>query len=357
MKNNFLSEKLTYNGDERTATHVHLVSYNSAGMTVSDNVEIDASALSLDPASVSWVRVHGLKDTERIRALCATFGIDFLVVQDILNVDHPSKVEEYERYNFVVAKYSCHGEMAHISLVQGENFVLSFSETETALFDGVQKAITDNVLKIRTRPTDYLLSVMINGLVADYASLASSIDDDMDDLASELIAAVDARDIGAQILSLRRRYMDLKRTVMPLKEQFSRLLRSDSRLIRKGTRPFLNDVNDHLLYVAQSIDSCRETLASLMDLYVEQRPAHERHNETADRRVYHIHSADIPRRGVGHEFPQHARTRMEVRLCRSMGCNDRDRRYRLSLFQDQEMEVMPVCVISACGLRNVGSRS
>ncbi|HIW52004.1 MAG TPA: magnesium/cobalt transporter CorA [Candidatus Alistipes excrementipullorum] len=268
MKNNFLSEKLTYNGDERTATHVHLVSYNSAGMTVSDNAEIDASALSLDPASVSWVRVHGLKDTERIRALCAAFGIDFLVVQDILNVDHPSKVEEYERYNFVVAKYSCHGEMAHISLVQGENFVLSFSETETALFDGVQKAITDNVLKIRTRPTDYLLSVMINGLVADYASLASSIDDDMDDLASELIAAVDARDIGAQILSLRRRYMDLKRTVMPLKEQFSRLLRSDSRLIRKGTRPFLNDVNDHLLYVAQSIDSCRETLASLMDLYV-----------------------------------------------------------------------------------------
>ena len=217
MKNNFLSEKLTYNGDERTATHVHLVSYNSAGMTVSDNAEIDASALSLDPASVSWVRVHGLKDTERIRALCAAFGIDFLVVQDILNVDHPSKVEEYERYNFVVAKYSCHGEMAHISLVQGENFVLSFSETETALFDGVQKAITDNVLKIRTRPTDYLLSVMINGLVADYASLASSIDDDMDDLASELIAAVDARDIGAQILSLRRRYMDLKRTVMPLK--------------------------------------------------------------------------------------------------------------------------------------------
>lgn len=268
MKNNFLSEKLTYNGDERTATHVHLVSYNSAGMTVSDNAEIDASALSLDPASVSWVRVHGLKDTERIRALCSAFGIDFLVVQDILNVDHPSKVEEYERYNFVVAKYSCHGEMAHISLVQGENFVLSFSETETALFDGVQKAITDNVLKIRTRPTDYLLSVMINGLVADYASLASSIDDDMDDLASELIAAVDARDIGAQILSLRRRYMDLKRTVMPLKEQFSRLLRSDSRLIRKGTRPFLNDVNDHLLYVSQSIDSCRETLASLMDLYV-----------------------------------------------------------------------------------------
>lgn len=268
MKNNLLSEKLTYNGDDRTTTHVHVVSYNAAGMTASDNVDVDTAVSTLDPASICWVRVHGLQDTECIRTLCAAFGVDFLVVQDILNVNHPCKIEEYERYNFVVAKYSRHGDMAHVCLVQGENFVLSFSETETTLFDGVQRAITDNVLKIRTRPTDYLLSVMVNGLVAEYVSLASTMDDDIDDLASELLAAVDARDIGAQILSLRRRYMDLKRTVMPLKEQFVKLLRSDSRLIHKTTRPFLSDVNDHLLYVAQSIDSCRETLASLMDLYV-----------------------------------------------------------------------------------------
>lgn len=62
--------------------------------------------------------------------------------------------------------------------------------------------------------------------------------------------------------------MELKRTVWPLKDQYSRLLHSDTSLLHKGTRPFFNDVNDHLLYVVQNIDTCRETLSSLMDLYI-----------------------------------------------------------------------------------------
>ena len=54
----------------------------------------------------------------------------------------------------------------------------------------------------------------------------------------------------------------------PLKEQYSRLFRSDSSLLHRVNRPFFNDVNDHLLNVAQNIDICRETLSSLMDLYI-----------------------------------------------------------------------------------------
>ena len=33
-------------------------------------------------------------------------------------------------------------------------------------------------------------------------------------------------------------------------------------------RPFFYDVNDHLQYVVQQIDLCRETLSSLVDLYI-----------------------------------------------------------------------------------------
>lgn len=46
------------------------------------------------------------------------------------------------------------------------------------------------------------------------------------------------------------------------------MLHTDSTLIHAANKPFFNDVNDHLLNVTQLIDSCRETLSSLMDLYV-----------------------------------------------------------------------------------------
>ena len=60
----------------------------------------------------------------------------------------------------------------------------------------------------------------------------------------------------------------MKKAILPLKEQYVKLLRAENLLIHKVNRAFFNDVNDHLLNVAQNIDICRETLSSLMDLYI-----------------------------------------------------------------------------------------
>lgn len=104
MKNNLLTEQLVYNGESRTKTHIHLIAYTRETVheTVCDNFTDEIS--KADPAAKLWIRVHGLEDTECINALCTHFGIDFLVVQDILNVNHPSKVEEYDKFNFLVSR-------------------------------------------------------------------------------------------------------------------------------------------------------------------------------------------------------------------------------------------------------------
>jgi magnesium transporter len=152
--------------------------------------------------------------------------------------------------------------------VQGADFVLTFQERDNDFFDDVMRAIRNNVLKIRTRQSDYLFSVLLNGLITGYMSVAAAISDGLEELESALLADTGDRDIGVQMQELRRDYMQLKRTVLPLKEQYSRLFRSDSSLLHRVNRPFFNDVNDHLLNVAQNIDICRETLSSLMDLYI-----------------------------------------------------------------------------------------
>lgn len=38
--------------------------------------------------------------------------------------------------------------------------------------------------------------------------------------------------------------------------------------MHKANRAFFNDVNDHLQFVLQTIEICRETLSSLVDLYI-----------------------------------------------------------------------------------------
>lgn len=268
MKNNLLSEKLVYTGDARTPTHLHLVRY-----TPDEVYEYTADNLpQLEPQfsekEMIWLQVHGLKETETVRQICDRFGIDFLVMQDILNADHPTKVEEHERYMLVVAKFFRGEEEMQVCLVQGADFVLTFIESESPLFDDIPQAIRGNVLKFRTRSSDYLLSVLLNSVTANYATLISKLDRDLDDLETGLLATTDCRDTGSQIQELRHRYLQLKQAALPLRDQYAKLLHSDSELLHENVRPFFNDVNDHLQYVVQQIDLCRETLSSLVDLYI-----------------------------------------------------------------------------------------
>lgn len=268
MDNNLLSEQLAYNGDTRTVTHVHRIDYNAT--TIEDATgNIINTFHPRSKSTTSWIRVHGLRDTALVESICRAFNVDFLVVQDILNVDHPCKVEMRDQYNFIVAKQiDTDGNVMHLCLVQGANFVLTFAENESALFDEVRTAITKNVLRIRSRSADYLLSVLMNTIASNYVVVGEDISDRLDEIETDLMGEHCGSDVGTKIQIQRRRYIDLRRIAMPLKEQFHRLTHTDSQLVRKATYPYLNDVNDHLAYVVQSIETCRETLASLVDLYV-----------------------------------------------------------------------------------------
>lgn len=109
---------------------------------------------------------------------------------------------------------------------------------------------------------------MVNGMISYYISTAMDISDQLEDMETALLSSGGMRDMGAQIQAQRHRYMELKRIVIPLKDQYSKLLTSDAGLISEANRPFFNDVNDHIFNASQLIESCRETLSSLMDLYI-----------------------------------------------------------------------------------------
>ena len=104
MKNNLLSEKLIYTGDSLTPTHLHLCTYNATEMQESSGDTFQSVKETLDNERINWLQVHGLKDTETIREICSHFEIDFLVLQDILNADHPTKIEEHDKYIVLILK-------------------------------------------------------------------------------------------------------------------------------------------------------------------------------------------------------------------------------------------------------------
>ena len=89
-----------------------------------------------------------MKNTETIREICSHFEIDFLVLQDILNADHPTKIEEHDKYIVLILKIFYPNEhkeeneldellQQQVCLIIGNNYVLTFLEKETDFFDDV----------------------------------------------------------------------------------------------------------------------------------------------------------------------------------------------------------------------------
>lgn len=273
MNNNLLSEQLTYNGNSKTPTHLHLCTYSAEDVEETYGDDFAAINAKIKPDAINWLQIHGLQNTETVRQVCEHFEIDFLVLQDILNVEHPTKIEEHEQYTVLILKvfrYNSEGdlEQQQICILQGTNYVLTFVENETEFFDNVTKAIRGNVLKIRTRQSDYLLSVLLNNVMGNYTATISEVDDALEDMEEELLTITNNTDIGIQIQERRRQYLMMKKAIFPLKEQYVKLLRAENLLVHKVNRAYFNDVNDHLQFVLQTIDICRETLSALVDLYI-----------------------------------------------------------------------------------------
>lgn len=275
-KNNLLTEQLTYAGDSPTPTHLHLCSYNADHIERLESRNIEELIPKLEEKSIHWIQVHGFKDTESIRRLCQHFEIDFLVMQDILNTEHRSKVEVHPGYNLIILKRliktpSNGFQPQQLAIVQGHNYLLTFGEQDTDFLNDIHAALEKNVLKIRQRPSDFLLCVILNSVMAHFTSIISQQEDGLEELEERLVDPEHLHTPGIEeIQQYRRNFRLIKKCVAPVKEEIKGLLYAGNGLFHKETFPYFNDMNDHLLFILQTLDGCREMISSLLDLYTSQ---------------------------------------------------------------------------------------
>jgi magnesium transporter len=70
------------------------------------------------------------------------------------------------------------------------------------------------------------------------------------------------------IQHLKREMLFLRKTVWPLREAISYLERRESPIISDLTAPYLKDVYDHTIQVIDTIETYRDMLASMVDIYL-----------------------------------------------------------------------------------------
>lgn len=251
---------------------IQLISYGADQLEESAITDLASYQHGEEAGRVSWLNVDGVADPDLVETLGKQFQLHPLVMEDILNTDQRPKVEDYQGYLYIVLRMlqfdkdrqQIHSEQ--VSLVLGKNYVLSFQERSGDVFDGVRERLRAG-RRIRFMRSDYLTYALLDAVVDHYFEMLEYIGEQVEELEDQVIATP-GPDTLARMHHYKREMLLLRKSIWPLRELLSRLSRDESPLVSEETQLYLRDVYDHVIHVMDSIDTIRELLASMLDLYL-----------------------------------------------------------------------------------------
>jgi len=266
---------LTYVGKETLRDiRVTLTEYSAQTHQVTELTTLSDCATLKPPALNTWVNVDGINNTEVISALGQAFNLHPLLLEDVLNTEQKPKIESYDQTLFVVMKMlyfnsrTLEIETEHISLILGPNYVISFQEERDGdVFDPIKLRLTKAVGRVRRNGTDYLLYALMDTVVDNYFVVLESLAEKIEALEEEIIHKPSSRSLN-KLYKHKRGLIFMRKAIWPVREIISNLLRGESELIRKGTHVYLRDVYDHTIQVIDTVESYRDLMASLLDIYL-----------------------------------------------------------------------------------------
>ncbi|UGU15992.1 magnesium/cobalt transporter CorA [Sinomicrobium kalidii] len=224
-----------------------------------------------DAGNVSWINVNGLHHVEAIEALGKHYRWHPLVLEDVVDTYQRPKIDEFDDYIFVVFKMLYYEEnhpvTEHLSLIIGKDYVVTFQESRTDVFDDLRKRILENRGLVRGEKADYLLFILLDAVVDHYFLVIETLGDKIEDLEDALFEDY-TDDISREILKLKKEILRVKRSIFPTREIVSRLEKSDSEMIRPHIKNYYRDLYDHAIQVVEYIEGYREMILSLMEMYM-----------------------------------------------------------------------------------------
>jgi len=243
--------------------------------TLEEHGTVGTSDLAAYPLAgrVNWINVNGLHDAPAIEAIGSHFGLHPLTIEDILNTNQRPKVEEYDRLLYLVLKVVTPNpapgevETEQLSLVLGENFVLSFQEHDSGVLETVRARLRNGRGRIRQRGADYLAYALMDAVIDQYFVALEQLGEYIEDL-EDTVTTAPQRGHIAQIHHLKRHMLTLRRATWPLREELGRLEKDDSGLVADGTRIYLRDLYDHTIQIIDSIETNRDILSGMHDIYL-----------------------------------------------------------------------------------------
>jgi magnesium transporter len=251
------------------------VVYSETAIRESTPTDLAALRKEARDGTFVWLDVAGLGDADVIRAVGKAFGLHPLALEDVVNVNQRPKVETYDDHQFLVARAVLSVnplDTDQVSFFLGKDFVVTFREKPSPLFDPVRERLRSGKGLIRKGGPGYLLYALLDTVVDGYFPALEDLGERLTAAEDEIVAAPRPGSLR-QVHELKRDLLVARRAIWPQREAIAFLLRetespAGETPFRKDLRVFLNDSYDHTVQLLDLVETYRDIASGLTDIYL-----------------------------------------------------------------------------------------
>ncbi len=262
--------------DENDLADIYLIRYNEDELE-EHNVESVAQMIvpAKDDKNVYWYNIDGVNNPKQLSEIEQKYNLHPLLMEDVASAEQRPKLDDYDTCLFLTVKMIRYDETINsilaeqVSFVITHNLILSFQEKhkEGDVFNPNRERLRQNKGKMRRMGVDYLLYSLLDTIVDHYFEIMEYVGDKLECIEQEMLTNPDPTKLK-ELYKFRRELIYLRKSVWPLRDVITKLERNDCSMISEEVQPFLRDVYDHTIQVIETVESTRDILSGIVDVYL-----------------------------------------------------------------------------------------
>jgi magnesium transporter len=215
-----------------------------------------------------WLDLHGPTDRD-IAMLGEVFRFHPLALEDSANFGQRPKIEPYDAYAFLVAYGAAPDDdgLVEVHCFSAKHYLVTVRHDDCPAFSSLQK-------RYMARPDTLddeamLLYHVVDSLTDSFFPSLSELDDRIDALQAEIFANPQEHQLQ-EVFAMKQRLVALRRVITPQRDMFAQLVgrMTDLPGLSDETTRYFRDVYDHLIRLSDMIDSYRDLLTGVIDVYL-----------------------------------------------------------------------------------------
>lgn len=270
---NYVPGEVRYYGKKEIQTNIEIFDFSKDHCEDFQTTDIEEAFRFRTTDQVTWINVNGLNNTKEIQRLGEYYDLHPLVQEDIVTTNQRPKIDEYDNYVLITFRmlfYDASSELVneHVSLVMGNNYVVTFQEADGDVFDSIRERLVENKGRIRSLGADYLMFALLDAVVDAYFVVLENLGEKIESIEEQLFESEPSKGITGDIQLLKKEVLRIRRATTPLREVINKLDKAELEYMSAYTDNYVRDLYDHIIQVNEGVDLYREMIWGLMDMHM-----------------------------------------------------------------------------------------